>query len=203
MALATAAEVRTEAPHLFAESGSDDARLTALIARADAVFARHCNHPRPDTGGHTMEAAAYTVFPGRYAIGVGLDSHRLVLPTPEVISVTSVHVDEQQDYGDATLLDTTEYVATGSMLELTIDASTGWSAAPRANKVVVSAGYDVDDHDTLKMAAILQVIHWARNSATAGERSSSVVQGSSRTVDRLGLLDEVRDLLADYVLMVP
>lgn len=202
MALATPAEVRAEAPGLF-DATADDTRLAVLISRADAAIARWCHHPRPDSGPQTMEAATYTVFPDRYAVGLGEDARRLVLPTPPVLSVTSVHVDPEQDYDGSTLLGSGEYVLDGRALELTIDADTGWSVAPRANRVVCSAGYVVGDHPVLAEACILQVIHWGRNTATAGERTSAVNQGSSRTVDRLGLLDEVRDLLADYVLMVP
>lgn len=202
MALATAAQVRAEAPGLF-DATADDARLGILIARADAAFARWCHHPRPDSGPQTMEAATYTVFPDRYAVGLGPDARRLVLPTPPVLSVTSVHVDPEQDYDGSTLLGSGEYLADGRALELTIDADTLWSIAPRANRVVCSAGYVVDDHPVLTEACIFQVVHWGRNSAAAGERSSSAGQSGSRTVDRLGLLEEVREMLHDYRLVGP
>lgn len=199
MALASAAEVRALVPAL---SAADDTKLDTLIARADTVFARWCHHPRNDAGSYTMEVATYTLYPGREAIGWGDDSYVLTLPLPDLATVTSVHVDPEQDYGATTLVLSTYYAINGRAIELLIDTDTGWSESPRANKVVCTAGYDPSVDDDIKQACIIQVVHWLKNMPGAGSRSSSTQQGN-RTVDRLGLLDEVKDLLDPYRIPVP
>lgn len=200
MALATAEQVRALVPGL---SSADDATIGVVLARIDASFARYCGHPTPDSGAHTMEAAAYTMYPGRYDIGTGDDRNILVLPCPPVLSVTSVHVDPDQDYGADTLLGASEYVADGRRLELLVGATAGWSTSPRANKVVASAGYTVADHPVLTEAAITQAAHLTSNTSAAGSTSTSTRGGGSRSIAPLSLLSEVREMLARYVLAVP
>ena len=199
MALASAAEVRAFVPAL---ASADDTRLDTLIARADTAFARYCHHPRNDAGTYTMEVATYTLYPGPEAIGWGSERYALTLPLPDLATVTSVHVDPEQDYGADTLVDSAYYAIRGRAIEMLIDTDTVWSESPRANKVVVTAGYDPDDDDDIKQACIIQVTHWVKNLPGAGSRNSSTQQ-SSRTVDRLGLLDEVKDLLDPYRIPVP
>jgi hypothetical protein len=198
MALATAAQIRA-ATRINA---ANDTLLGVLASRADAAFARYCGHPRPDSGGYTMEAATYTTFPGRYDIGTGKDARVAVLPTPVIQSITSVHVDPEQDYPGSTLLAASEYVKDGRKVELTSDATHAWSTSPRANKVVVSAGYTIADHDVLTQACIIQVAHWLSNTASAGSSNMSTA-GQSRPIAPLGLLPEVTTLLEPYMVGVP
>lgn len=199
MALATAAQVRALAPSLTA---SDDALIDVVLARIDAAFARYCGHPVPDSGPQTMEAATYTTFPGRYDLGLEDDKSIAVIPTPAILSVTSVHIDPEQDYGADTLLAASEYVADGRRIELTLDATFSWSQLPRANRVVVSAGYTIANHPVLTEAAIVQAIHQVGNTSSAGSDSTST-RGGSRSVAPLSLLPEVREMLTDYRLAVP
>ncbi len=199
MALATAAQVRALAPSL---SSADDSTITTLLARIDAAFARYCLHPQPDSGAQTMEAATYTVFPGRYDLGLEDDANVAVLPTPPILSITSVHVDPEQDYGDDTLLAASEYVKNERRIELLVDATHSWSLAHRANKVVVSAGHTIANHPTLTDAAIVQCIHVIGNTSAAGSTSTQTRAGS-RSVSPLSLLPEVREMLTDYRLAVP
>jgi hypothetical protein len=199
MALATAAQVRALAPGL---STADDTTIDALLARIDAAFARFCGHPTPDSGAQTMEAATYTTFPGRYDLGIEQDRAIATIPTPPILSITSVHVDPEQDYGADTLLTASEYVADGRRVELLIGATHSWSDLPRANRVVVSAGYVVASHPVLTEAAIVQAIHAIGNTSAAGSTSTST-RGGSRSVAPLSLLPEVREMLTDYRLAVP
>ena len=199
MALATAAQVRALSPSL---SSADDTTINALIARIDAAFARYCLHPSPDSGAPTMEAATYTTFPGRYDLGMGDDANVCVVPTPPILSITSVHIDAEQDYGSDSLLTAAEYVKDGRRLELTVDADHTWGHSHRANKAIVSAGYTIADHPTLTDAAIVQCIHQIGNTSTAGSTSTQT-RGGSRSVAPLSLLPEVREMLADYRLAVP
>lgn len=194
MALATAAQVRAVAP---AVNDSADTVLDVLIARADAAFARWCGFPRPDSGDYTMEAATYTRYPDRYAIGCGEDERILTLDTPPILSVTSVHVDPEQDYDASTLLGADEYVADFRSIELTNDAQYSWSRYPRANKIVVSAGFVPADNDVLVQACITQVLHWFSHTKNAGKDSVSVASGSN-TFAPLSLLPDVQALLWDY-----
>ena len=199
MALATAAQVRALAPGL---STADDTTIDALLARIDAAFARFCGHPTPDSGAQTMEAATYTTLPGRYDLGIEQDRAIATLPTPPILSITSVHVDPEQDYGADTLLTASEYVADGRRVELLVGATHSWSDLPRANRVVVSAGYVVASHPVLTEAAIVQAIHAIGNTSAAGSTSTST-RGGSRSVAPLSLLPEVREMLTDYRLAVP
>jgi hypothetical protein len=199
MALATAAQVRALAPGL---STADDTTIDALLARINAAFARFCGHPTPDSGAQTMEAATYTTFPGRYDLGIEQDRAIATLPTPPILSITSVHVDPEQDYGADTLLTASEYVADGRRVELLVGATHSWSDLPRANRVVVSAGYVVASHPVLTEAAIVQAIHAIGNTSAAGSTSTST-RGGSRSVAPLSLLPEVREMLTDYRLAVP
>lgn len=199
MALATAAQVRALAPGL---STADDTTIDALLARIDAAFARFCGHPTPDSGAQTMEAATYTTFPGRYDLGIEQDRAIATIPTPPILSITSVHVDPEQDYGADTLLTASEYVADGRRVELLVGATHSWSDLPRANRVVVSAGYVVASHPVLTEAAIVQAIHAIGNTSAAGSTSTST-RGGSRSVAPLSLLPEVREMLTDYRLAVP
>ncbi len=199
MALATAAQVRALAPSL---STSDDTLIDALLARIDSAFARFCGHPVPDSGPQTMEAATYTQFPGRYDLGLEDDRSIAVIPTPPILSITSVHIDPEQDYGSDTLLQASEYLSDGRRIELTPDATFSWSQLPRANRVVVSAGYTVANHPVLTEAAIVQCVHQIGNTSSAGSDSTST-RGGSRSVSPLSLLPEVREMLTDYRLPVP
>ncbi len=199
MALATASQVRALAPSL---ATSDDTLIDVLLARIDAAFARFCGHPVPDSGAQSMEAATYTTFPGRYDLGLEDDRAIAVLPTPPILSITSVHIDPEQDYGSDSLLSASEYLADGRRVELTPDATFSWSQMPRANRVIVSAGYSVADHPVLTEAAIVQVIHQIGNTSSAGSDSTST-RGGSRSVAPLSLLPEVREMLTDYRLSVP
>ena len=183
MALATAAQVRALAPGL---SSADDTTITTLIARIDSAFARYCGHPMPDSGAQSMEA----------------DRAVAMIPTPPILSVTSVHVDPEQDYGADTLLAASEYVADGRRVELLVGATHSWSDLPRANRVVVSAGYTIASHPVLTEAAIVQAVHTIGNTSAAGSTSTST-RGGSRSVAPLSLLPEVREMLADYRLSVP
>lgn len=199
MALATASQVRALAPSL---ATSDDTLIDVLLARIDAAFARFCGHPVPDSGAQSMEAATYTTFPGRYDLGLEDDRSIAVLPTPPILSITSVHIDPEQDYGSDSLLSASEYLADGRRVELTPDATFSWSQMPRANRVIVSAGYSVANHPVLTEAAIVQVIHQIGNTSSAGSDSTST-RGGSRSVAPLSLLPEVREMLTDYRLSVP
>ena len=176
--------------------------LVTRLSRIDAAFARFCGHPVPDSGAQTMEAATYTTFPGRYDLGIEQDRAIAVLPTPPILSVTSVHIDPEQDYGADSLLTAAEYVIDGRRIELTVDATFSWSHLPRANRVVVSAGYTIASHPVLTEAAITQVIHQIGNTSAAGSTSTQT-RGGSRSVAPLSLLPEVREMLVDYRLSVP
>jgi hypothetical protein len=183
--------------------------IDTLLARIDAAFARYCGHPVPDSGAQTMEAATYTTFPGRYDLGIEDDRAIAMLPTPPILSITSVHIDPEQDYGADSLLGASEYVlgaseyvADGRRIELLLDATFIWSELPRANRAIVSAGYVVASHPVLTEAAIIQAIHQIGNTSSAGSDSTQT-RGGSRSVAPLSLLPEVREMLTDYRLAVP
>jgi hypothetical protein len=90
----------------------------------------------------------------------------------------------------------------GRRVELLVGATHSWSDLPRANRVIVSAGYVVASHPVLTEAAIVQTIHQIGNTSAAGSDTTSTRAGS-RSVAPLSLLPEVREMLTDYRLAVP
>lgn len=200
MALCTAAQVRAYAN---AGAAGDDTLIGDIIGRVDAAFARWCGYPLTDAGGYTMESATYTRYvdarqmqdPERPAV--------LYVDVSPVSAVTTVHIDPERDYGSDTLQASSTYdldTELGAVI-LRDDATDGWSTAVRANKLVITAGWATVPED-LEDAAIIQATHEFRNRATAGNRTSSTGQ-NSRTADRLGLLDEVKERLQRYRLVIP
>lgn len=200
MALCTAAQVRAYAS---AGTSADDTLIDDIIARVDALFARYCRYPRADSGAYTMEATAYTLYvdaryyqdPERPAV--------LYLPLSPVVSVTSVHVDPERDYGSDT-----EVIAAQRDLDpevgviiLRDDATEAWSRSTRANKIVVSAGWSTVPDD-LEEAAIIQAAFQFKQRSTAGARTKTTASNSV-SVDRFGLLDEVKERLSAYRILTP
>jgi len=198
MALCTAAEVRE-----YAGSGAaaDDTLIDSIIARVDASFARYCRYPRSDAGAYTMEDTTYTVFPRADEAQDSEHPERLLLSTGPIVSVTSVHVDPERDYGASTEVGSGDYdiEATAAAIVLRDDATEAWSTATRANKVVVVAGWATVPDD-LAEAAIIQASHIFKNRQSAGARTRTTGQ-NSRTTDRLSLLDEVKERLSPYILL--
>ena len=200
MALCTAAQVRAYAN---AGSSGDDTLIGDIIGRVNASFARWCGYPLTDAGGYTMESATYTRYvDARYMRDPDQPAILFVDVAP-VSAVTSVHIDPERDYGADTLqaADTYDLDTELGAIVLRDDATDGWSTAVRANKLVITAGWDTVPDD-LEEAAIIQAVHMFRNRASAGNRTTGTEQ-NTRTVDRLGLLDEVKDRLQRYRLTVP
>lgn len=196
MALISASQFKEHFPQLTGAAA--DSVLDTVIARADALLALYCGYPVPDAGSRTLEDATYTLYPRvspRHAAA-------LELGLRPIVSVTSVHVDEDWAYGSDTAVDAGDRVldTQGGRIWLKPTATTAWSRSPRANKVVAVAGYATTPPD-LVMIAVATVRHlWdLRNSQGRQQRST---QGHSETyVDATELLPaSVRQALGPYIL---
>lgn len=137
MSLATALQVREHYPSLVGTG--EDALLDLLIARADGLMAAYCGYPACDSGYHTLEDVTYTL----YLEATDEDARILRLPVRPVQSVTSVNVDPTWTHGsDTAYTPASDVLAVDGALYLKpTGALAAWSPAPRANKVVVVAGY--------------------------------------------------------------
>lgn len=176
MAIITPAQVREHFPSLVGTG--EDTLLTTLIGRANALMAAYCSFPFPDAGGRTLEAATYTCYLGRPA----LDPRVLDLPIAPVISVTSVHIDAGLDFDADSLIDAADYVLVGPVGQIYLPAasSSAWSVEPRANKVVVSAGWATAPADLVALAATA-VRHLIDGAHVGAEVLSVSAGGQSQT----------------------
>lgn len=138
MALATASEFRGVYPDLVAVG--QDPVIDAAVAWADQLMATWCGLPALDAGAPSLSAGTLTLYPDpSYRHDRALDVGLRV-----VGSITSVHVDPLWEYGADTLVDSGDYLydAREGLLHLKPAATGAWSSAHRANKVVLSHGWD-------------------------------------------------------------
>jgi hypothetical protein len=183
-------------------TSADDTLIDVLVARADSALALALGYPMPDSGTRTLGAATYTLYPGPLAIDRD-EPAILSLAVRPVVSVTSVHVDPERSYGAATAIASGDRDLDGArgLIILRDTATSTWSRALRANKVVVSAGWSTLPAEVAH-ALILQVGHWLAHSSAAGR--VSVDDGQTRVdLAALSLLPEVVSLCRGYRLVAP
>ena len=199
MALMTAAEARAYLPNI--QGTAIDSELVTLIARFDAVAAQWCGFPDSPGGTvgavQTLESASYVLYLDGPDPG---DSSLLWLGVWPVTAIGSIYSDPIREYGSDTLVASSDYTLFGDqgLVELSADSGESWSKRQRAIKATVTAGFSTVP-SALKHAAGIQVAHWFRSRSVIGQKSVSQ-RGTSTTVQNLGLLDEVKQTLAAYVL---
>lgn len=102
-------------------------------------MAAWCSHPLTDSNVHTLEAATYTLY-----LRPRHDQDRVIdIPHPLATAITTLHVDEDWDYGASTLIASADYHLDTRARELwrkPTATGTPWSRSPRANKIVLVAG---------------------------------------------------------------
>lgn len=167
-----------------------------LIDRADALMAAYCGFPHPDGAtAPTLVDATYTFY---------LDGpssrhpRRLKIPMRPIVSVTSLHDDPDWDYGAADLIDSSGYVldAEAGVLWLRADSGEAFSRSPRAQKIVVVAGFAdplADGHLLVELCALT-----VRHLISAPQRLGLQSMSSSGTTQTLA---EQSDLLPRSVRM--
>lgn len=124
--------------------GSDQ-MIEATIAAADGLLAIVMGLPLPDSGGHTLEETAYTLFPGPSRVHYRAVEHFFRLPW----TVTTIHIDPDLAYGAATKLDAAGFVSDPREGRIWIKpsalldggATAAWSREPLANRIVLDAGW--------------------------------------------------------------
>ncbi len=198
MALITAAQVREHYPQIVGTG--EDTLLDTMITRADGLIAAYCGYPAYDGGTvRTLEDQTYTLY---------LDGPRFTEPQcldlgiRPVVSVTSAHVDSAWDYGSDAQVATADMVldARAGLLWLRSDASSSWEDSPRANKVVIVAGFASTPPDLVAAAAML-VRHLLalRHQQGVGTFSAGGQSATRSDADEL-VPAAVREALAPYVL---
>jgi len=169
VALLTATEARLLIPGLA--SGSDDAKLDVLIARAEEALALFCHFP----AGSSLSAATYTIYLDGPAPGFATE---LKLPIRPIVSIASIHDDPDWGYAAADLVASSEYIVNlaAGRVHLIPSSSHGWTTARRAIRVVADLGITIAS-DAVKQA-IAEVVqaNWGKRH-TAGK--ASIAQGGS------------------------
>lgn len=194
MALMSAADVRTG--YIRTLTGTaEDAKIVTLVSRFDGLAAEWCGLPYPDsTTLPTFEAAAYTLYPEPSL----LDGRVLPLGFWPVVSVTSVHIDPDRDYGATDAVSASDYDTDKARGELILrpDATDAWSTALRANRVIISGGYSAVP-GALAHACGMQVAHWFKHPEAISATSSSA-HGKSIQLNPYELLPAVREALTPF-----
>ena len=199
MALITAAEARILLKSLTGTG--EDSSLDIYISRAGGLMARYCGYPPASAGAQpTLESATYTRYYGDP--GMIADGRKLHLEPWPVTTITSIHVDTNEDFGSATEVTSSDYSQRGDhgeVIRLNIDSSTWgtWPDVDGAIKVVMVAGYTTIRED-LKQLCAMTVKHLWGLRETQGAVSTNIggVSTQLRPEDVLPLA--VRQGLAQY-----
>lgn len=150
VALITFAQFKEHVPQL--QGGTDQTLVETLISRADALMAAFCEFPVYDGGiAPTLEAQDYTLYVEPRAD----DARALDLRLRPIIDVTSVHVSEDWSFGSTDEVDSGDYIRDDQrgVLWLKPTASASWSSDARANKVVVTAGFETTPPNLVAITA--------------------------------------------------
>ena len=197
MALPTAAAVRSLT--LRAITGTaEDTRIGILIATADEVAARWCLYPQAVDGvPPTLEETSYTVTVSRPDRSDPAVLRTLLRP---ITGITTITTDTGGDWTYATTIPSTDYASLiGGAIRLKPSSTYAWETGPRANRIVLTAGYDVGATPSLTLAIAMLVAHWWPLGVVPLGVQSQVVGGESTTREAdAGLPPKVRQLLAPH-----
>lgn len=191
MALTTVASAKTAIPSLSADSTTDDAVITDLIAVVGHAFARYTGYPGTSP---TMQSASYT----RDFDGDG--TRDLTLDVWPVTAITSIRVDPTLDFTDDTyLLDSGDYVLLNSRtVRLKSTAAVQAFASGTGNvRIAFTAGLGSVPDDLARLANLAVR---AAYDLSSHQGKTSVSQGgvSIGLTDPSWLPAEVRQGLATY-----
>jgi len=194
MSIVSASTLRDYLPEIGSATGADTA-LDKIIKRAEERIARWLGFPGTSP---VLDLTATTL----YIDGpTNTDSNVLQLPVKPMVSLSSVHSDENQVYESSTEINTANLILDLEWSRLIIKptASTrGFISAPRANKVVATFGYSPltppDDliHAICVYASLLQ-----RQKQTQGKLSINQ-RGNSLTPAKPQMPEEVKEILRPF-----
>lgn len=205
MALITAAEVRDRAAPTLSAASDTTTILNTLITRADGMIAAFCGYPRPtSTSARTMESASYTLYSGRGWLWVDpSNARRLIVGLRPVTAITSVHEDQEEEFGAADLVDSGDYSQRGEhgeVIYLTQTSTHGqWTHQTDRIKAIVTAGYATAP-ETLKQATAELVMHLWELRQRRGKSTTN--QGNLNVSYRTEKIPEhVAQMLGEYMLL--
>ena len=173
---------------------AQDTELGNLLNRIEADIARFLGFPIYDGGSSpALSAQTYTLH-----IDNPMYSNKMVLQLPikPLISVASVHADEEREYPASTEITSSEYVLDkdNARIILKYNVSTeGFVTAFRGNKVVCSAGYSSAPSD-LEHAICVMASQLHRQKSSQGKESHGQ-RGASTTYSAKTMPKEVKEIL--------
>jgi hypothetical protein len=173
---------------------AEDTNIETIVDRVNPVVARYLGWPLMSSGVYSLSSGTYIV----YLTGDG--SKRLDLPIIPTTAISSIYDDPELSYDDsADLVASSDYTlyANEGIVMLKHDSTHGyWTKTPRAIKVTMTAGFSTVPQE-IKQAIGLQVAHIWQARDHVG-RSKVSQGGGSIEVASLGLLPEVKELLAPW-----
>jgi hypothetical protein len=187
----------THLPHLTGTG--EDATLTTMIARADAVLAAWCGYPPASASASpTLESTTYTEYLDGPSV---MEPRALVLPVRPVASITTIHDDTDGDwsYDADDLVSSDDYTLDGreGRVYLHDDSTHGsWSSRKRAIKVVFVAGFDTGAHKIIAEAISILAHWWALRHGQG--KAAQTAGGQSVTARPETIPDRVRELMAPF-----
>ena len=188
---------------ILIKDDGDNSKLQGLIDDASEMIAGACAWPPSDGSSKpSMLSGARTLYLG--ADAVSYDGVEMRLGLRAVSVTTSVHVDPDWEYSDDDLVPATDYItdSASGVLLLKPGASSRWSRARRAQKVVCTAGYTEDDiPGQLQRACVRLVKHLLRGPQRQGKTGANSKNGSvSFTPDHSKIPKAILFMLVDFML---
>jgi len=172
-----------------------DTELGNLLERCESEIARFLGFPVYDSGSNpVLGSQTYTLY-----IDEPMHSNQMVLQLPikPLVSVTSVHADEEREYPSSTEITSSEYELDlqNARIILKYNVSTeGFVTAFRGNKVVCVAGFGDSVPADLEHAICVFASQLHRQKSYQGKQSHGQ-RGATTTYSPKVIPQEVKEIL--------
>lgn len=166
----------------FTSKEPDNVIIESLITQVSKVFANYC-------GKEQFQSKVYTE---QYD---GEGNNLLFLNNVPVISVTSIHDDEDWVFDAAHLIDATTYTVVNNIYVAL--KSTVFSIGTQNIKVVYTAGYSTIPED-VNLSCIKEVVR-EFNRRLEGDVTARTLNDGSISYTEKGLMKSTKDILDNYI----
>jgi len=185
-------------PYIAGLDGGADTVMEEILDRVEDALAGYLNLPSDDSSKRQLAQQVYTW----YQDGPSASEPRMLqTPYKPLVSITSIHCDDDWEYGSDTeqpAADRVVVVKRGQVW-LKPSATSSWSTTTRSIKVVGTVGYDPADPPGALLEAVYRfsaVAYEARKGALVHENADD---GPMRVRWRLPKMPgNVKELIRDY-----